>query len=396
MAKLKATEDGWLYVRLDILYPSVSMLVLVENRQQKRNKKNAMCITFIPGRSVTLITSADFRVLTATADNPNWAKIEAAIKARDEKALIKAISFKEQVTGFGEGIVGSGDISIVGTNVYYRGQQLNGLDIDRMIAYITGGFPKESLILFLESKFRNTFPESVQSLYGFLNNKQMPLTDRGTVLGWKGVSADYHSIMTGNEPLISGVRNEHGAISNRVGELVWMERKYVNADRTNTCAAGLHIGSMTYAKGWGAKTMIVEFSPEHVVVVPDAEASDKLRVYKYRVVGEVDDRTYLGNTYNGDYVRPNTEPEPERIEVQTPTYVKPEVVAKAEAIVVADKGKPAARTDFGQGQADGYADGKAHQKRKFYEVDRGAEFKQWSPEYVGGYLLGYRNGRNNV
>jgi hypothetical protein len=354
-----------------------------------------MNITFIPGRSVTLVTS-DFRVLTSTRDNPNWAKIEDAIRAKDEKALIKAISFKEQVTGFGEGIVGSGDISIVGTNVFYRGQQLHGIDIDRMIAYITGGFPKESLILFLEAKFRNTFPESVQSLYGFLNNKQMPLTDNGTVLGWKGVDANYNSIMTGNEPLISGVRNSNGSISNRVGELVWMERKFVNADPENTCAPGLHIGSMSYAKGWGAKTMIVEFSPEHVVMVPRAEASDKLRVYKYRVVGEVDDRTYLGNTYNNDFVRPAADPEPKRIEVQSPTYgVTAEVIQKAQAIV-ADKGKPVARTDFGRGQSDGYAAGKAHAKRKFYECDRGQDFADATADYVNGYLLGYRNGRNSI
>jgi hypothetical protein len=147
---------------------------------------------------------------------------------------------------------------------------------------------------------------------------------------------------------------------------------------------------MSYAKGWGAKTMIVEFLPENAVVVPDAERSDKLRVNKYRVVGEVDDRTYLGNTYNNDYVRPNTE----RIEVTSPTYVKPEVLTKAAEIV--DKGQPKARTDFGKGQADGYADGKAHSKRKFYECDRGETFADFTGEYVKGYLLGYRNGRNSI
>lgn len=371
------------------------MLVLVENNINTNIKERYMNLTFIPGRSVTLVTS-DFRVLTSTRDNPNWLHIEAAIKAKDEPALIKAISFKAQVAGFCEGIVGSGDISIVGNKVLYRGTQLHGLDVDRMIAYITGGFPRESLVLFLESKFRNPVPESVETLYSFLEGKQMPITDNGTVLGWKGVSADYHSIMTGNEPLISGVRNTHGAISNRVGELVWMERRYVNADRTNTCAPGLHIGSMSYAKGWGAKTMIVEFLPENAVCVPDADKTDKLRVNKYRVVGEVDDRTVLGNTYNNDYVRPATEKEPERIVVESPTYgVTAEVVQKAEP-VVADKGKPTARTDFGRGQSDGYAAGKAHAKRKFYEVDRGQAFADASAEYVNGYLLGYRNGRNSI
>ena len=357
-----------------------------------------MNITFIPRRSVTLVTS-DFRVLTATADNPNWKKIEAAVKARDEQALINAISIKEAVKGFG---VGTGDVTIKGNKVFYRRQQLHGLDVDRMIAYITGGFPKESLILFLESKFRNPVLESVETLYGFLEGKQMPITDNGTILGWKGVSEDYHSIMTGDEPLINGVRNERGAISNRVGELVWMYRKYVNADRTNTCAPGLHIGSMSYAKGWGAKTMIVEFLPENAVCVPDADKSDKLRVNKYRIVGEVDDRTYLGNTYNDDFVRPNTDEDPdvERIEVQSPTYKETNTEAfkinKAAGLVAEADNKLTANTDYAKGFGDGFTAGKGHQKRKFYEVDRARKFQRWTSEYVSGYLDGYLDGRRGV
>jgi len=113
-------------------------------------------------------------------------------------------------------------------------------------------------------------------------------------------------------------------------------------------------------------------------------------------VGEADDRTYLGNTYNNDFVRPAADKQPERIEVQSPTYVEPEVIAKAEKIVAADKGKPAARTDFGRGQADGYAAGKAHAKRAYYECDRGQDFAEASKDYVSGYLLGYRNGRNSI
>ena len=119
-------------------------------------------MTFIPNRFISVTSSRNFKTHTATADNPNWAKIMAAVTAKDEEAAIKAISFKEQVTGFGEGIVGSGDISIVGTNVFYRGTPLHGFDIDRMVSCLTNGYPKESLVLFLEAKLRNTFPESVE------------------------------------------------------------------------------------------------------------------------------------------------------------------------------------------------------------------------------------------
>ena len=226
-----------------------------------------MNITFIPGRSVTLVTS-DYRVLTATKDNPNWAKIEAAIKARDEKALIKAISIKESIQAFGDGVKGRGDIAIKNDNIFYRGVKLFGEDVNRIISYLKDGFPEESMIRFLEAKLRNPSPESVSALYMFLENRGMPLTDNGTVLGYKGIDEDFYSKNNGAEPLIEGIRDERGKIRNKIGDVVWMDRRYVCADNSQGCAGGLHIGSQNYATGWagGGHVMVVEFSPEHVEI----------------------------------------------------------------------------------------------------------------------------------
>ena len=73
-----------------------------------------MNITFLRNpngspREIVLVTSTG-RVLTTTKDNPNWAKIQTAVSAKDEAALIKLISLKESVKAFGEHVVGRGDI----------------------------------------------------------------------------------------------------------------------------------------------------------------------------------------------------------------------------------------------------------------------------------------------
>ena len=79
-----------------------------------------------------------------------------------------------------------------------------------------------------------------------------------------------------------------------------------------------------YAKSWGPRVMIVEFYPEHVGMVPN-HACEVLRVNKYRVVGELNGTEFLGNTYNGNYSRPEGET-PEYTPEFEDAVIQPEVV----------------------------------------------------------------------
>jgi hypothetical protein len=178
-----------------------------------------------------------------------------------------------------------------------------------------------------------------------------------------------------------------------------MDRRYVCADNGNPCGPGLHIGSKNYATNWAGngRVMVVEFSPEHVVSVPNAE-HEKLRVYRYRVVGELNG-DFLGNTYNNDYVRPAQAVEPDEvIEVETADetdiiLAEIESEGNAKTIKLPDF-KRFNISDWSKGQAKGFKDGKAHQKRMYYEEDRGRKFRRVSSEFVDGYLAGYRDGRS--
>lgn len=351
-------------------------------------------------RELVLVTSTG-RVLTTTKDNPNWAKIQKAVEAKDEQLLINLVSLKESVRNFGSDVVGRGDITIVGDKVFYRNSQLYGEDVNRIIAYLSNNHPTESMILFLEDKLLNPSPVSVDALYMFLENKGMPITDNGTVLGYKGVRGDFFSINTGAEPLIEGTR-VNGSIRNSIGDVIAMDRRYVCADNHQPCGPGLHIGSQNYAKNWAGqgRVMVVEFRPRDVVSVPTME-HEKLRVCRYRVVGELNG-DYLGNTYNNDYVRPETAPDPDEasaVEIATEDAELTEILAEVEKTVakarkIADYSNMYNISDWSKGQATGFKAGKAHAKRKFYECDRGRSFRRFSKEFVDGYLAGYRDGRS--
>jgi hypothetical protein len=179
------------------------------------------------------------------------------------------------------------------------------------------------------------------------------------------------------QSLIEGIRNSSGQIRNQIGDTVWMDRRYVCSDNSQGCAGGLHIGSKNYATGWAGDghVMVVEFSPEHVVSVPTSE-HEKLRVYKYRVVGELNGAV-LGDTYNSDFVRPHNASDPETVELAEEKDW--EHLYKV--------------SDWSKGQSKGYMDGKSHKVRLFYECDRGYHSKRYTKEFVDGYLAGYRTGR---
>lgn len=323
-----------------------------------------MNITYIKDRSIVLVTS-EFRVLSATKDTCNWPKVIAAVEAEDEQALIRAMSMKAVIEDFGN----TGLVEVRGSDVFYRGKRLYGEDVSRIFDYVAAGFPSHSMVKFLDAKFKNVVPSAVSGLYNFLTNKEMPITDNGTILGFKGVRADLFSVHSGQEPLISGRRDTGGSIYNGIGETVWMERRHVLADNEQGCGPGLHIGSRQYATGWGPRVMVVEFSPEHAVSVPNGDKFEVLRVNKYKVVGELNQGDYLGETFNGDYARPDDEPVVE-IEVPKNMYNI---------------------SDWSRGQSIGFKDGTAHAKRKFYEVDKGITTA--NKEYVDGYLRGYKDGR---
>lgn len=339
-----------------------------------------MNITFLRNQDGTprglVFLSSQGKATTVARDNPNWEKIKMAVEANDELTLLNLISMRRSVETFGN----TGKIEVRNGAVFYGNEKLFGEDVNRILSYLRGGHPANSMIKFLEAKVRNVSPESVASLYNFLENKEMPITDNGTVLGFKGVRSDLFSVHTGAEPLISGVRRDDGAIRNEIGDTVWMDRRFVDCNAHNSCGPGLHVGSRRYAKGWGPRVMVVEFSPENVGMVP-TQSCEVLRVNKYRIVGELNEGDYLGEVFNNDYSRPDETPEP-----------------PAKIVVPIEIVKAKAKNCFNisawtKGQAAGEKDGKAHSKRKFYEVDSGRSFRNYSKEFVKGYLAGYRTGR---
>lgn len=335
-------------------------------------------------RSLTVLVMENGRsqVYTTTSSNPRWNQILTALGQKDETELVQLMSVKNLVERYTES-----NVEIKDGNVFFKGRPLHGLDVDRLLEYVRDGIPSLRLLRFLERKQNNPSYRSINELYKFLEHREMTLTERGTIIGYKGVADSYYSIM-GNTAtvMVTGETDAGGHILNTVGADIRCDRSCVCDDYRQGCSPGLHIGSLEYARSWGPRVMIVEFDPADVVSVPDDCNCQKLRACAYKVIGE----------FTGQVVK-------EVAEVTSPVEddnddydggldegFDDDVLTPEDADRTYHRDDDAAK---GEGYALGEKDGRAHKARKHYITDLDGDLSPKERNYIEGYNDGYRYGR---
>jgi len=236
--------------------------------------------------------------IPATSDHPKWPEIVAAWTTGHFEELLDLLSLKRVVERWSKG-----GLSVTDQGVFYRDQQLVGVDVDRIMGYLREKISYDSLANYMVRKLANPSRRAINEMYSFLEHKEMPLTPDGMILAYKGVQKDFFSVSSGQEPLISGRRNETGQIFNGVGEVIEMDRSWVDDDFRKHCSGGLHAGSLAYARDWAHRhdgiIILIEIDPAGVVSVPEDCNCAKLRCAKYKVIGLFDGP--LPNTFTADY-----------------------------------------------------------------------------------------------
>jgi hypothetical protein len=206
------------------------------------------------------------------SNHPNFQKCREAIRNRDWQSLHKMINVEEAVRSY---VSDSGNITVANGTIYYKGEQLHGLIVDRVFQFMRENLPFEPLINFINNMMENPSFRSRNELYGFLEHEGLPITEDGHFLAYKAVRNDYYDIYSGK-------------IYNGIGTRVSFARRNVDDDCNRGCSHGLHAGSLDYVRGYGhsdSKFLIVKINPKDVVSVP-SEDSRKLRCCEYVVLSE--------------------------------------------------------------------------------------------------------------
>ena len=149
--------------------------------------------------------------------------------------------------------------------------------VDRICEMRKQGFDPEPMIKFLFNINMNPSEDSKRELYGFLETNRLPVTIDGHFLAYKMVRENFTDFHTGK-------------MDNSPGKTVKMNRANVNADRNQTCSAGLHVCSGGYLGFWrSGKVLLIKVHPQDVVSVPTDYNNSKMRCCKYYVVKELGD-----------------------------------------------------------------------------------------------------------
>jgi hypothetical protein len=159
--------------------------------------------------------------------------------------------------------------------IFYGTFEIKNSLVTHMFDIMSRGEDILPMVRFLDMLMDNPKADIVEELYGFMQHNGIQISDDGFILGFKGVKSNYNDVWT-------------NTISNAIGQKPCMPRSQVVYDPEQSCGAGLHLGSLAYAKNWSeGHVMELKVNPRDVVSVPYDCDSQKMRTCGYEVIGEV-------------------------------------------------------------------------------------------------------------
>lgn len=239
--------------------------------------------------SIILLLSdnSKVRVLKTDKSYPKILKTFELDKDEQEAAIKKILS----PTIAGKSAVKSVDgFDVIDDQIFYDGERLPEALETKVLSIMKDGLPLTHFQKFWENLKENPACHVVNEsgFYDFLDYKELPITEDGCFIAYRGVQDDYYS-KSGSKTtkVLQGTVNDRGQIFNGVGEVIEVARRGVSDNRDVYCHEGsLHIGSYDYARAWASKLVLVKVNPRDVVSVPRDCNAQKCRVCKYEVIGD--------------------------------------------------------------------------------------------------------------
>lgn len=174
-----------------------------------------------------------------------------------------------------------------GETILFSGEELP-LDLNnRIVRMVANGEDPTSFLNFYERLQKNPSWRSVKQLWNFLQHEGIPLTKDGCFLAYKGVKSNYKDAHSGK-------------IDNSPGRTNEMPRNQISDDPNEACHEGFHVGALGYARSFSQRVVICKVDPADVVCVPYDASSQKMRVCRYKVVGNYSGDKLPDTTFDDD------------------------------------------------------------------------------------------------
>ena len=247
------------------------------------------------GRSIACVVNGELYVADSSMRNFD-AIVEAA--RTDDATIVDLFTPLVEVAKSFETVTER--VTLNGGNLYFDGVMIADALAEQIIRFHDQGLDYLPLANFMEKVYLNPNEHSRDHLYRWMLAESLSITPTGDIVGYKGVNHDFKSVHQGYG-IVNNVEFANAHLDNSEGNLVTIPRDMVTFDPANGCSFGLHVGTHTYASGWGSVVMEVHVNPRDVVSVPSDCGSAKMRVCRYTVVQQVEAKyieALVGYTYD--------------------------------------------------------------------------------------------------
>lgn len=220
---------------------------------------------------------------TVRRESPHFDALRKALIAEDWDAARESLTASRRIAQWSSGAFSLSP----GGEVLHHGKPVDAAFGRRVLETLRAGEPVEPLLRFFERLAKNPSWRSGQMLFGFLQHAGIPIAPDGRFLAYKGVMKDYRDVHSSR---CTSETCGHKTYYNRPGAANEMPRNEVSDDPDVPCHAGLHVGSLAYARDLGERVVVCAVDPADVVCVPKDSSQQKVRCCRYEVVGHLGDQ----------------------------------------------------------------------------------------------------------
>ena len=233
--------------------------------------KNDVAIKYIRNSNRNITMYIDDETIVINNEHEQFSNIAELLTNRKFGEVYKLIDTRAIIRNF----VGD-SMEIKNSTILYKGEVLHDAIVQKIVdTSLMNGTSIQPILKFIAKIKKNDNLRSQQELYGFLSSGKIPINERGNIITYKRINADWTDCHSGK-------------IDNSVGNVVMMPRKNVNSNSKQTCSVGLHVCSYSYLNSFsGSKLIACEVNPKDVISIPNDYNNAKMRCCKYKVLCEI-------------------------------------------------------------------------------------------------------------
>ena len=244
-------------------------------------------MSYIISNSGNVCAIVDGTTYAFSKSHPSYDKLLMYLNSKNVEYFEAEFNVAQNIANYCDGYV-----QIENGQFLWNDVEMPQLFTDRILQMKKEGVGFEPMLNFLDNMAQNPSDQSILELFDFMQNKDLPITADGHFLAYKAVSSNNKDLFT-------------GTIDNNIGDTPEVPRESVDANRSQHCSNGLHVGAIDYVtsyggvdldnpspntddEGGGNKIMICKVNPRDVVSVPNDVRFQKLRCCRYEVVAKFD------------------------------------------------------------------------------------------------------------